>query len=97
MIGRRVANIIKRFARHRDYMRLTKFERVSGFDPEWKFLRRPAKDCLPNLAPLGADWNLGANRSYVVAVGIYQSDMNIAVCFHFCVNNAARKRVPFLL
>ena len=32
MIGRRVANIIKRFARHRDYMRFTKFERVGGFE-----------------------------------------------------------------
>jgi Carbonic anhydrase len=30
MIGRRVANIIKRFARHRDYMRLADFECVSG-------------------------------------------------------------------
>jgi hypothetical protein len=82
MIGRRVANIIKRFARHRDYMRLTKFERASGFDAEWKFLRRPAKHCLPNLTPLWADWNLGANRSYVVAVGIYKRNVNVAVCFH---------------
>jgi hypothetical protein len=52
MIGRRVANIIKRFARHRDYMWLTKFERVRGFDAEWKVLRRPIEYCLPNLTPL---------------------------------------------
>jgi hypothetical protein len=43
MIGRRVANIIKRFARHRDYIRLTEFERMSGFDVEWKFLRCPTE------------------------------------------------------
>ncbi len=67
---RRVANIIKRFARHRDYMRLTKFERVSGLDAEWKFLRCPAEHCLSNLAPRWANRNFGANRSNVVAVGI---------------------------
>jgi hypothetical protein len=43
MIGRRVANIIKRFARHRDYMRLVNFEIVRGFDAERKLLRRPSK------------------------------------------------------
>jgi hypothetical protein len=97
MIGGRVANIIKRFARHRDYMRLTKFERVSGFDIEWKLLRRPAKHRLPNLTPLWANGNFGANGSYSVAVGILKRDVNVAVCFHFCVNDAPCKRVPFLL
>ena len=91
-----MANIIKRFARHRDYMRLTKFERVSGFDAEWKFLRRPAKHCLPNLAPLWADWNFGANCSDVVAVGIYQRDVNVAVYFNFQSNDATSEREPLI-
>ena len=65
MIGRRMANIIKRFARHRDDMRLANFQRVRGLDAEWKLLRRPTEYCLPNLAPLWANGNLGANRSEV--------------------------------
>ena len=51
MIGRRMANIIKRFARHRDDMRLANFQRVRGLDAEWKFLRGPTEYCLPNLRP----------------------------------------------
>jgi hypothetical protein len=35
MIGRRMANIIKRFARHRDDMRLADFQGVRGLDAEW--------------------------------------------------------------
>jgi len=34
MIGRRMADIIKRFACHRDDMRLANFERVRGLDAE---------------------------------------------------------------
>ena len=65
MIGRRVCDVIERFARHRNYVRLAKFKRVRGFDSERKLLRRPAKHCLPNLTPLWANRNLGANRSEV--------------------------------
>lgn len=71
MIGRRVANIIKRFPRHRDYMLLANFEIVRGFDAERKLLRRPTKHYLPNLAPLWANGNFGAYRSNVVSVGIH--------------------------
>ena len=53
MIGRRMANIIKRFARHRDDMRLANFERVRGLGAEWKLLRCPTEYCLPNLGPTG--------------------------------------------
>jgi hypothetical protein len=42
-------------------MLLANFERVRGFDVERKLLRRPAKDCLPNLAPLWANGNFRAN------------------------------------
>jgi hypothetical protein len=68
----------------RDAMRLANFQRVRGFDAEWKFLRRPAKHCLPNLTPLWAKGNFGANSSNVVSSGIYKRDVNVAVCFHFC-------------
>ncbi|SRR6266498_2655808 len=30
------------------------FQRVRGFDAEWKLLRRPSKHRLPNLAPLNS-------------------------------------------
>ena len=97
MIGWRVANIVERFACHRDDMRLANFKRVRGLDVEGKLLRRPAKHSLPNFTPLLADGNFGANRSNVVAAGIYQRDVNVAVRFNFCVNDAACQSVPFLL
>ena len=79
MIGRRMANIIKRFARDGDDMRLAKFQRVRGLDAEWKLLRCPTEYCLPNLTPLWANRNLCANRSDVVSGGILQRDVNVAV------------------
>ena len=45
--GRRVAKIIKRFARHSDDMRFAKLQCVRGLDAEWKLLRCPTKYCLP--------------------------------------------------
>ena len=96
MIGRRMANIIKRFARHRDDMRLANFQRVRGLDAEWKLLRRPTEYCLPNLAPLWAYWNFGANRSNVVATGIYERDVKVAVCLDFYSDDAARKSEPLI-
>jgi hypothetical protein len=68
---------------------------VSGFNAEWKFLRRPAKHCLSNLTPLWADWDFGADCSNVVSVGIYQRDMNVTARFHFCVNDTACERYHF--
>jgi hypothetical protein len=53
-----MASIIKRFARHRDDMRLANFQRVRGLDAEWKLLRCPTEYCLPNLTPLWANRNL---------------------------------------
>src|SRR5690242_19116814 len=97
MIGRRMAKIIKRLARHRDDMRLAKFQRVRGLDAERKLLRRPIEYCLPNLTPLRANRNLGANRSDVVPGGIFKREVNVAVCFHFCVNDAASESIPLFL
>src|SRR5258707_7792084 len=97
MIRRRMANIIKCFARHRDHMRLANFLRVCSLDHEWKLLRCPTEYCLPNLAPLWANRNLGANRSDVVSGGIFKRDVNVAVCFHFCVNDAASESMPLFL
>jgi hypothetical protein len=70
MIGSHMANIIKRFARHRDDMRLANFQRGRALDAEWKLLRCPTEYCLPNLTPPWANRNLGANRSNVVSGGI---------------------------
>ena len=70
---------------------------VHALDREWKLLLRPAEHHLSNLAPLRANGNFGANRSNVVSGGIYERGMNVAVCFHFCVNDTACQSVPFLL
>jgi hypothetical protein len=97
MIGRRMANIIKRFARDRDDTRLANLQRVRGLDAEWKLLRCPTEYCLPNLTPLWANRNLGANRSDVASGSIFKRDVNVAVCFDFCVNDAASESIPLLL
>src|SRR5436853_6248250 len=97
MIGRCMANIIVRFARHRDDMRLANFQRVCGLDAEWKLLRCPTEYCLPNLTPLWANRNLGANCSDVVSGSIFKCDVNVAVCFHFCVNDVASESIPLFL
>jgi hypothetical protein len=39
---------------------------------------------------------LGANRSDVASGGIFKRDVNVAVCFHFCVNYAASESIPLL-
>src|SRR5436309_16040561 len=97
MIGRRMANIIKRFARHRDDMRLANFQRVGGLDAKWKLLRCPTEYCLPDLTPLRANRNLGANLSDVASGNIFKREVNVAVCFHFCVNDAASESIPLFL
>ena len=97
MIGRRMANIIKRFARHRDDMRLGNFKCVRGLDAEWKLLRCPTEYCLPKLTLPWANRNLGANCPEVVSGGILKRDVNVAVCFHFCVNDAASESIPLFL
>ena len=82
------------FARHRDDMPLANFQRVRGLDAEWKLLRCPTKHHLPNLTPLRANRNFGANCPDVVPGGIFKRDVNVAVCFHFCVNDAPSESVP---
>ena len=96
MIPRRVANVIKGLSRDRDQMRLANLECVRGFDAERKFLHRPTENSLPNLAPLQANGNLGAYSSHAVATRILKRNVNVAVCFHFCVNNASCESEPFL-
>ena len=71
MIRRRVANVIKGFARDRDHMRCANFKRVRGFDAERKLLRRAAENNLPQFARLWVNRNFGANRSGVVSAGIH--------------------------
>jgi hypothetical protein len=38
-----------------------------------------------------------ADSSGVLAVSILKRKVNVAVCFHFCINDAPRKRIPFFL
>ena len=78
-----MTDIGKRFARHRDDTRLANFQRVRGLDTERKLLRRPTEPCLPNLAPLWANRDFGADRSDVVPGCIYKCDVNVAVCLDF--------------
>jgi hypothetical protein len=51
---------------------------------------------LPNLTPLWANRNLGANRSDVVSGGILKGDVKIAVRFHLEDNYAACESEPFI-
>ena len=83
MIGTRVANIIKRFARDCDDVSFANFERVRGFDAERKLLRRPSEHCLPNLTRLWVDGNLGADSSHAVVGGILKRNVQIAVRLDF--------------
>jgi hypothetical protein len=51
---------------------------------------------LPNLTPLWANRNLGANRSDGVSGGILKRDVKIAVRFNFEGNDAAHESKPFI-
>src|SRR5215475_11570473 len=95
MICWRVCDVVEGFARNSDDV-LGNCKVVHALDREWKLLLRPAEHNLSNLAPLWANRNFGTDSSAVLAVGILERKMNIAV-FHFCVNDAPGKRVPFLL
>jgi hypothetical protein len=97
MIRWRVSDVVKRFACNSDDVRLTDLKRMRGLDREGKFLRRPVEHNLSKLTPFWANGNFGADGSNVVAIGILKRKVNIAVSFHFRVNDAARKRVPFFL
>jgi hypothetical protein len=44
-----------------------------------------------------ANWDFGANSSNSVSGGILKRDVNVAVCFHFCVNDATSERIPLFL
>ena len=83
MIRRRVGNIIECFARDRDYMLLANLELFGCFQREREVLHGPTKNSLPNLTPLRANGNFGANGSDFVSGGIFERDMNVTVCFDF--------------
>src|SRR5437762_12654199 len=96
MICWRVCDVVECFASNRDDV-LGDCKVVHALDCEWKLLCRPAEHNLPNLTPFWTYGNFGADSSYVVAVGILKRKVNIAICLHFCFNDAARKRIPFFL
>ncbi len=83
MIRRRVSDVIECFARDHDYVRLANFELFGCFETERKALYRPTENGLSNFTPLGADRNFSANGSDRVSAGIFECDMNIAVCLDF--------------
>jgi hypothetical protein len=83
MIRGRVCNVVKGFARHRDHMRLKKFELFGCLETERKTPQRPTENSLPNLAPLGANRNFRANGSYSVFAGVFKCDVNVSVCLDF--------------
>ena len=95
MICWRVCDVVECFARNSDDV-LRNCKVVHALDREWKLLIRPPEHNLSNLTPFWANGNFGADSSGVLAVSILKRKVNIAVCFHFCVNNAARERIPFL-
>src|SRR6478672_5562989 len=86
MICWRVCDVVKGFPRNSDDV-LGNCKVVHALDREWKLLPRPAEHNLSNLTPFWANGNFGADSSGVVSGGIYERDMNVTVCFHFCVND----------
>ena len=92
----RVCNVVECFARNSDDV-LGNCKVVHALDREWKLLLRPAEHHLSNLTPFWANRNFGADSSGVLAVSILKRKVNIAVRFHFCINDAPRKRIPFFL
>src|SRR5262245_14952766 len=96
MIFWRVCDVVKGFASNRDDV-LCNCKVVHGLKREGKLLLPPAEHNLSNVTPFWANGNFSTDSSKVVGVGVLERKVNIAVCFYFCVNDAARKRVPFLL
>ena len=88
MICRRVCDVVKGFSRNSDDV-FGNCKVVHGLDREWKLLVRPAEHNLSKLTPFWPNGNFGTDSSGVFAVGILKRKVNIAVCFHFCVNDAA--------
>src|SRR6266699_3031998 len=96
MIRRRVIDIEKGLACNRDYMRLAHFEPLGFLETERKALRRPTENSLPKLTPRGADGNFGTNTSCFLAVGIFEHESNVTICFDFYANEATSEVIPFL-
>src|SRR5205823_3555107 len=96
MIRRRVLDIEKGLACDRDYMRLAYFELLGFLETERKALRRPTENSLPKHTPYGADGNFSTNTSRFLALGIFEHECNVPVCFDFYANKAASEVIPFL-
>src|SRR6266487_4452830 len=77
-------------------MLLAHFELLGILERERKTLRHPTENSLPKFAPRGADGNFGTNTSCFLAVGIFEYESYVAVCFDFYANNAASEVIPFL-
>src|SRR6266566_4028075 len=77
-------------------MLLAHLELLGVLERERKALRRPTENSLPKFAPCGADRNFGTNTSCFLAVGIFEYESYVTICFDFYGNNAASEVIPFL-
>ena len=75
-------------------MRLAHVELLGVLETERKALRRPTENSLPKLTPYGADGNFGTNAPRFLAVGIFEHECNVTICFNFYAVEAASEVVP---
>jgi hypothetical protein len=68
---------------------------VRVLDAEWKLLRCPTEDCLPNLTPPRLRWYLN-NDARFIASRIRKRNVKIAVRFNLEDNYAACESEPFI-
>src|SRR5207253_7258306 len=77
-------------------MLLAHLELLGFLERERKAPGRPTENSLPKFAPYGADGNFSTNTSRFLAVGIFEHECDVTVCFDFHANNAASEVIPFL-
>lgn len=96
VVLRGVVNVVKRFARHSDDVRVNDLENLVRFDAKRKFRIGPTENRLTNFAPPGANRNFDANPGRFLSGRVFQGNVNVAVGLDSHINNAARERIPFL-
>ena len=91
-----MAYIPERFADHCNDRRLTESQLLRSASVKRKPCGSPTKNGCANLTPLRFCRYFTDNDAGLITGCILKRKVNIAVCFHFCVNDAARKRKPTL-
>src|SRR5213593_2708157 len=77
-------------------MLLAHLELLGFLERERKTLRCPTENSLPKLTPYGADGDFSTNTSRFLALGIFEHECDVPVCFDFYANKAASEVIPFL-